>query len=84
MQRQQNRTSFKRLGVVNESDHGMNFYSKVLALYTSFPTERQIHLSIKGVKFYTRLTYTKITIKSRLLKYQVFKNRLNTSSVHGY
>ena len=84
----------------------MNFYSKVLALYTSFPTESRAYLNINGVNYmlhatlqtltyfhstyseehnvYTRLTYTKITKECRLLNYQVFKNRRNTSSVNDY
>jgi len=51
----------KRLGVVNETDHGMNFYSKVLALYTSFPTESRAYLNINGVNYMLHATLQTLT-----------------------
>jgi len=47
--------------VVNETGHGMNYYSKVLALYTSFPTERGAHFSIKGVSYILHATLQTLT-----------------------
>jgi len=39
----------------------MNCYSKVLALYTSFPTERRAHFSIKGVNYIFHATLQTLT-----------------------
>ena len=47
--------------MVNETDHGMNFNSKVLALYTSFPTERRAHFSNKGVNYILHATLQTLT-----------------------
>ena len=49
--------------VVNETYHGMKFYSKVLALYmyTSFPTERRAQNSIRGFNYIFRATLQSLT-----------------------
>jgi len=39
----------------------MNFYSKVLALYTSFPTERRVHFIIKVVNYILHTTLQTLT-----------------------
>jgi len=41
--------------------HLQIFYSKVLALYTSFPTERQAHFSINGVNYIFHATLQALT-----------------------
>jgi len=47
--------------IVNETNHGMKFYRKVLALYTSLSTERRVHFSIKGVNYIFRATLHTLT-----------------------
>jgi len=42
----------------------MNTYSKVLALYTSFPTERRAHFSIKGCQLYLSCNITNTNLLS--------------------
>jgi len=49
----------------------MIFYIKVLALYTSFSTERRAHFSIKGVNYISHaslqtLTYFRSTTKNTM------------------
>jgi len=49
----------------------MNSYIKVLALYTSFPTERRAHFSTKGINYMLHatlqtLTYFRSTTKNTM------------------
>jgi len=50
----------------------MFFYSKVLALYTSFPTERRAHFSIKGVNYILHATLQTLTYFRRTTKNMAF------------